>query len=500
MAQAEEALGTLVERRARGRDLTELASRYRDGPLDFIRDVLKGSPWNKQVEIASLVVQRPLVAVATANGCGKGWLGARLALWWMYARQGLVLVTSAVERQLVAGPGFMGEVARAWREAGDLPGDLHQHGLRVPGLKDAELLAFTSTSASRMTGHHAPRILAIIDEAQAADDFSWEGLLACAVGDEDRLLALGNPLHADGGFARCFEPGSAWAKVQVSALEHPNLSGAEPPIPGGPSAVGIERMAAQWGRGSPTFNSRALGQFPTDAVETLCRRAWVARANERWRTKPLFDPQRPTVIGLDMARLGGDSCALAVRQGDVLYEIVTWRGLDTQESLGRVLFELRRLGYPIRVPGVPFRAGPEPHWTVIMDEIGIGAGPFDQLRRVSGLSVIGFNAGARASSAGQGQFVNQRIEAAWLVRRLLEQGTIALPPDPKLTDELTTTKYRTEPVSGRLILQPKDEVRAALGRSPDAFDAVCMAFALDLTDAWLLDLHRAVNDGRHAYW
>jgi len=29
---------------------------------------------------------------------------------------------------------------------------------------------------------------------------------------------------------------------------------------------------------------------------------------------------------------------------------------------------------------------------------------------------------------------------------------------------------------------------------------VCLAFALDLTDAWLLDMHRAVNDGQRAYW
>ena len=203
---------------------------------------------------------------------------------------------------------------------------------------------------------------------------------------------------------------------------------------------------------------------------------------------------------MDMTRLGGDSCALAVRQGTTLHEVITWRGTDTQESLKRVAFELPRLGYPLRVVGVPFRAGPEPRWTIIMGEIGIGAGPFDQLRRVAGLTAVGFNAGHKPSSSGEGQFVNQRLEAAWNVRRLLEQDAIALPPDARLTDELTTTKFRTESTTSRLILQPKDEVRAALGRSPDAFDAVCMAFALDLTDAWMLDLHRAVNDGRTAYW
>jgi hypothetical protein len=150
---------------------------------------------------------------------------------------------------------------------------------------------------------------------------------------------------------------------------------------------------------------------------------------------------------------------------------------------------------------MPFRAVPEPHWTLVLDEIGIGAGPFDQLRRgLPGLTVVGFNAGRKPSGAGEHQFVNERVEVAWHLRRLLEQGSVALPPDVRLADELCITRYRTEPTSGRLILQPKDEVRSALGRSPDSFDAVCLAFAADFTDAWMLDLHRALNDGTRAFW
>ncbi len=48
--------------------------------------------------------------VRSANGCGKDWLAARLALWWVYARQGLVLLTGPTERQVVEI--VMGEVAR----------------------------------------------------------------------------------------------------------------------------------------------------------------------------------------------------------------------------------------------------------------------------------------------------------------------------------------------------------------------------------------------------
>ena len=469
-------LGELIAQHAQGRDLTELV-RFENNPLAFITDELHGSPWSAQRRVAELVRDRPLVAVATANACGKGWLAARLALWWVYCRRGLVLVTSAVERQITEA--FMGEVARAWRDTA-LPGDLGQHGLKVPGL-DAGILAFTSTAASRMTGHHAGHVFAIIDEAQGCSEFSWEGLLSCATGDEDRLLVLGNPLHPTGPFARCFDPASAWATVRVSALEHPNLTLAEPRISGGPSALGIERMAQQWGRESPTFGARALGVFPVDASDALGRFSWIERAQTRWRAAPPFDSQRPTVIGLDIARLGGDSCALAVRQANVLYEIVAWRGTDLVETLARVRHELGRLGLARQIDPrtriVRERRGPEP--TIVIDEVGIGAGVFDTLRHLGG-RVIGWNAGRKPSLGGEGKFLNLRAESAWRVRRLLEQDMIALPPDVRLSDELCATRYRTEPTSGKLALVSKDETRQALGRSPDSFDATVMAFGLEL--------------------
>ena len=37
------------------------------------------------------------------------------------------------------------------------------------------------------------------------------------------------------------------------------------------------------------------------------------------------------------------------------------------------------------------------------------------------------------------------------------------------------------------------------GGSPDAFDAVCLAFSLDLTDVWMVELLK-VNDGKRAFW
>ena len=133
-------LGELLARHERGRDLSEFG-RYADDPVGFIRDVLHGEPWSRQVEIAEAVRDAPLVVVRSANAVGKDWTAGHLALWWTYARGGLVLVTGPTERQVVEV--VMGEVAAAFRQAKDLLGDLYRTALRVGDR--AAILAFTST-------------------------------------------------------------------------------------------------------------------------------------------------------------------------------------------------------------------------------------------------------------------------------------------------------------------------------------------------------------------
>ncbi len=112
-------LGELLATHDRGRSLEEFAA-YRNDPLGFIREVLKGEPWDRQIEIAGAVEANPLTVVRSCNGAGKDWLAARLALWWVYARGGLALVTGPTERQVREV--VMGEVARAFTKAKDLPG------------------------------------------------------------------------------------------------------------------------------------------------------------------------------------------------------------------------------------------------------------------------------------------------------------------------------------------------------------------------------------------
>jgi hypothetical protein len=52
-----------------------------------------------------------------------------------------------------------------------------------------------------MTGLHESRVLFIVTEAQDPEiSHAWDAAFACATGEHDRILTLGNPTEPDGRF------------------------------------------------------------------------------------------------------------------------------------------------------------------------------------------------------------------------------------------------------------------------------------------------------------
>ena len=94
-----EGLGEVIAKGGRGAH-DRSHSRYANNPVGFMRNVLHSDPWERQVEIAEAVRDHPLVSVRSCNAAGKDWLAARLAIWWVYARRGLVFLTGPTASQV----------------------------------------------------------------------------------------------------------------------------------------------------------------------------------------------------------------------------------------------------------------------------------------------------------------------------------------------------------------------------------------------------------------
>lgn len=454
-------LGELVESHRRSATIDHF-DRYRNDPHGFIRDVLQWEPWARQTEIIDAVQNNPLVAVRSCNGAGKDAVAAQIALWWVYCRRGLVLLTGPTERQVREI--VMGEVTRSFARASELPGDLYRMALRV-GDEPMGILAFTSSDSSRLTGFHAPRILACITEGQGVEDFTYEGILSCTTGDDDRILVVGNPLSPSGRFYD-ISRSPHWSSIQISAEEHPNVIEGRSVIPGAVTRVFVERIAAEYGRGSNTYRSRVLGEFPDQGEEALISRRWLDGAAEQFSGHAWSDEVAVAepVLSVDPARYGPDATVAAVRRGPRLESIVAWRGLDTMQTVER-LVELASVE----------RIYPRGVGRIVVDAVGLGAGIADRLEELR-YTVDEFNGGQSARE--QDRFLNKRAEAFWSLRKLLEEGRIALPPDSLLFDELCAIRWLPT-ADGKVRIEDKGELKRRLGRSPDRADAVSMAFDVD---------------------
>src|SRR6266571_2709766 len=163
----EASVGELLARQDTGRDLRDLA-RYADDPVAFAVEVLHGQPWSTQRDIMTAVRDHPLTAVAGANGVG--------ALRHLDGR--------------------------------------------------AAILTAVSNAMSRLGGFHHERLFIGITEMSGVEAWALEALLGCAVGAEDRVVAVGNPFASADTFRRMFRPDSPWRTFHVSALAHPNISAA----------------------------------------------------------------------------------------------------------------------------------------------------------------------------------------------------------------------------------------------------------------------------------
>ena len=175
-----------------------------------------------------------------------------------------------------------------------------------------------------------------------------------------------------------------------------------------------------------------------------------------------------TAVGFDPARGGIDKSCLARRHGNWFDQMISAPGAVTKDGPTAAAFV---------VPQVRDGA------CICVDSIGIGSSALDFLVGL-GLNVYAVN-GAETSNAvtkaGNLRMRNRRAEAYWLLREALDPTNpepIALPPDQELLGDLTAVRYKVVTMGKLAAIQmrSKDEVREALGRSPDKGDAVAMTF------------------------
>ncbi len=481
----------------------EYRSRIKDSPGFFVRNVLGDGLWQQQEAIIASVKAHAKTAVRSCHGAGKSFVAGRTALWFLLAHPHSIVITTA--------PTFRQVEKVLWKEirsaVRDSRVDLGFKPLMTEIKLDSDWLAFgfATDVPDNFQGMHAKWILVIIDEASGLPAELWEAIEGVLSGGNSRELAIGNPTDPSGEFAGMFrEPGVA--KFHVSAFDTPNFTATgitQEDIESGawrnkakayldehgaypyPALVTPEWVAGRlkrWGAGSALYQARVLGEFPKEGANTLIPLAWVEAAQrrsqepsqeewERWRESSednpyLPEPDRPHILGVDVAWEGDDSSTLYLRKSLVIRRRAILHGLDPMKVTGEMIALMND----------------EDVNCANVDVIGIGAGVAARGRELN-YPVQAINVARNAYD--EERFANLRAEIFWNLREALDPKNpraIDLDPeDEELLEELVAFRFGHNS-KGQMILEPKKETKKRLGRSPDRADGVALSLIPQLVD------------------
>jgi hypothetical protein len=433
-----------------------------------------------QQDIVTRLAEQRRVAVRGPQGLGKSTTAAVTVLWFATTREAAgwdwkVLCTASAWRHLAV---YLFPEIRRWarRIRWDVLG-------RAPFSEATELLALNlklvhgaasavaSNKAELIEGAHADSLLYVIDEAKVVPAETWDAIEgAFSGGRADGLpeafaLAISTPGPTAGRFYDIHRraPG-----LEDWTTRHVTLG--EAVAAGRISAEWAEQRKRQWGEDSALYQNRVCGEFRAADEDSVIPLAWVEAAVERWHAwdtagRPPLEGRR--VVGVDVARSGGDSTVLAHRRGPCITGLELHDREDTMATTART-------------QGALTAAGDDA--VAVVDSLGVGGGVVDRLRELAA-PVLAYTGSAKTRARtrdGEFGFAATRSAAYWQMRELLDPAfdpEVMLPPDDLLISDLTAPTWRvTTGVPPKIQVEPKDDLVTRLGRSPDRGDAVVMAF------------------------
>lgn len=174
----------------------------------------------------------------------------------------------------------------------------------------------------------------------------------------------------------------------------------------------------------------------------------------------------PAILGVDVARFGHNKTVLVLRRGRVVLWVEPIANRDSTEIAG--IIKDRVESSPIVIS------------QIAIDVIGVGAGVYDQTRRLlPKTTVIAVNSAEK--SPEEERDYNMRAYMWRQGKEWLKDGPVSLPNNRSLKMELTAPRYSYR--GGRLLIESKEDMHARGVQSPDHADAFLLTFARPAAEA-----------------
>lgn len=433
---------------------------WRERPDIFVREVFKATPDPWQDEVLKAFPHNQRIAMKASKGPGKSCIEAWLAWNFLLTRPHPKIAATSISGDNLR-DGLWTEMAK-WREKSPLIKSTfvwQKERIFAKDHPETWWMAARQWSKSAdpnalgntLAGLHADYIMFLLDESGGFPDAimaSAEAALSSC--KEGHIIQAGNPTHLEGPLYRaCTADKDKWYVVEITS---------DPDNPMRSPRVSIDwarEQIASYGRDNPWVLVNVFGQFPPSSFNALIGPDELSAAIRRRYREPDFD-NAPRVLGIDVARYGDDSSIIFPRQGLQAFDPIVYRNLSGTEGAEITL----RKWNEFEADGV-----------FIDNTGGFGASWIDNLLRL-GKSPIGIHFSQSSTSK---QYYNKRAEMAFALVEWIKRGG-AIPDCKELVDALSATTYTFK--GEQLLLEPKEDVKAKLGYSPDHMDALMLTFAL----------------------
>lgn len=168
----------------------------------------------------------------------------------------------------------------------------------------------------------------------------------------------------------------------------------------------------------------------------------------------------PRFLGVDVARFGSADSVITERKHRAVLSQEAKRGLDTQDVAGWVRDHIEA------------RGGIKEYGAVCVDDIGVGGGVTDTLKRWYGKKIVGVNVSLRVED---GRNYNLRAKLVADATAWLKDVPNHLPNDPELRSQLGSIQKKYQ--GGLVLIESKDDMRRRGVKSPDRADSLFLTFA-----------------------
>jgi hypothetical protein len=451
---------------------------WADHPDQFVRDVFEGvipDAWQDETLKAFPYKQR--LAMRASKGPGKTCVLAWIAWNFLLTRPNCRIAATSITGENLA-DGLWAEMAK-WRNKSPLLQEMFEWTKTRIYRKDARyestwFMAARTWSKSAtaedqgmtFAGFHEDFVMFILDESggipQSVMVNADAALSSCK---EGHIIQAGNTVALEGPLYRaCTAEKHLWHIVDINGdPENPNRS---PRV----SLKWANEMIGLYGRDHPYVKVSVLGQFPDSSFNSLIGVDEVEASMKRLYAEQDYI-NHPRILGVDVAREGVDESVVTPRQGLQMFKPMTFRNIDGTQGASHVARKWREW----KADGC-----------FIDGSGGFGSSWQDNLIRL-GYAPISVHFSSKPVSE---RFFNKRTEMIFELVEWIKRGG-ALYPVKELVAELTQSTYTFK--GDRLLLEPKELLKAKIGRSCDHLDSVALTFAAPVekapqfVDGWPID-------------